>query len=151
MAQFCIRCGKQMGMLESFTAGPYMRCKDCTRSVRQLLQEWRAQFLATLSSGRLFQEWASLQQWLQQQHLSIDEATGFVQEETLSLLEQVFAHATKDGHLEENAERSMRWLLRELRLTTAAPHIVEQVEYLSKLRKIQQGQIPTIKPSTLTT
>jgi hypothetical protein len=135
-------------MLEALTTGSQMRCRDCTRSVKQLLEEWREQFLVALTDGRvLFQEWASLQQWLQQRHLSIDEATYFIQEDALSLLERLFARATEDGHLEENAEQSIRWFLRELRLTTAAPRIVQQVEYLSKLRKIRQGQIPTIKPT----
>ncbi len=136
-------------MLENLSAGPYGRCKECTRTVKQLLQEWHTKVTTALLDGDLVQEWPSLQLWLQQNQLSVDEATDFVREDMLSYLEQLFDYATKDGHLEEVIERHIRWVLQELRLMDAASNLLQRIEHLSQLRKVRQGQLPRVKPSII--
>lgn len=148
MAQHCTRCGKQLGMLETLTAGPRSRCKDCGRTVKQQLQDWRKQFVAACTDGLLTPpEWSALQHTLQHNKISQDEAAEFIRKDALGMLQRSFAFAKADGQLEEAEEQTLRWLVHELRLANVAPYILQEVDYLSNLRKIRQGHIPTIKPS----
>lgn len=150
MAQHCTRCGKQLGMLETLTAGSRSRCKDCGRTVKQQLQDWRKQFLAACSDGLLTpHEWSTLQQTLQLHKISQDEAAEFIRKDALGILQRSFAFAKADGQLEEPEEQALRWLVNELRLATVVPYILQEVDYLSRLRNIRQGRIPTVKPSVV--
>lgn len=148
MAQFCSRCGKQLGMLETLTAGSHRRCKECGRTVKQHLQEWHKQFLAACSDGLLTPpEWANLQQGLQQHQISQDEAAEFVRKDALGFLERAFTFAKADGQIEEVEEQRIRWLAQELRVTTIAPYLFQELDYLANLRRIRQGRLVTIRPS----
>jgi hypothetical protein len=148
MARYCTRCGKQLGMLETVTAGESRRCKDCGRAVKQYLQEWRKQFLAACAGGLLTTPaWAALQQSLQQNNITQTEAVAVIRKEALGLVTQTLAFTTTDGQIGEGDERNIRWLIEELQLAEVASHILQQVNYLSTIRNIRQGNIPRAKTS----
>lgn len=150
MASFCTRCGKQLGMLAGLRSNPRSRCKDCSRIVKSQLDDWRSRFRGAFADGLLTKaEWAALQQGLQGFQISQDEAAEYVRRDALNYLERSFAFAKSDGQLEEGEEQTIRWIITELRLVQAAPHIMQEVDYLSKLRAIREGRLPTIKPSVV--
>lgn len=150
MDKICGHCDKQLGVLEILIAGKYKRCRNCTRLVKEQLQEWKKGFLTACADGILTQsEWASLLEKLHQLHLSQDEAAVFVRKDALSFVERSFAFAKSDGELNEAEEQNIRWLVQELRLTNIAPHLTHEVNYLSNLREVRRGDIPTIQPSII--
>lgn len=148
MASFCTRCGKQLGMLAGLSAGPRSRCKDCSKIVKTQLDDWRARFRGACADGLLTaDEWAALQQGLQFFQVSQDEAAEYVRKDALSMLERSFALAKTDGQLEEQEEQHIRWMIHELRLSTVAPYVVQEIDYLATIRRIREGKLQTIQPS----
>lgn len=149
-ARFCPGCGKEFGRFERFTVGESRRCKDCERDVRSKLQQWRASFVAACSDGLLSpHEWQELQHRLRLDGIAVDEATQFVRKDALNFVERSFAFAKADGELEATEEQHIRWLLRELDLASAAPYMLDELNYLTKLRNIREGRLPTINPTVI--
>lgn len=151
MAKFCTRCGKQVGLLEGVVSyGERRRCKNCSTDIKRVLTDWRTQFRQVCADGLLTRdEWRELQTTLATNDIEQEEAVDFVRPDTIAFLQRAFTFAKSDGQIEEDEERSIRWLIDEFRLgtTTTILYLTTELDYLVKLREIRKGNIPTIKPS----
>ena len=148
MAQHCTRCRKQLGMFETLFAGSRSRCTDCGRTVQQQLQDWRGRVLAVSGNGLLTPpQWSRLQQVLHHHNISLDEGIEFIRKDALGMVQRTLAKAKAAAYLEEAEEQTLRWLVQEFSLATIAPSILQEANYLTNLRHIRKGLIPTVKPS----
>lgn len=151
VAQICSRCEKQIGLLGRVGFDTqHQRCRDCASTVRKQLENWRKYFLQACQDGLLTaDEWAALTGMLTNHGLAKQEAAAFVRRDALSFVERAFTFAKADGYLDEVEEITLRWIIEELHLDEAASYIVEEVDYLSQVRKVRDGRVPTIKPSVV--
>ncbi len=143
MPTTCVRCGKDVGLLELVTFNRQTgRCSKCSSETLQALHRFRAAFLNYSRTMLTPQDWAKLVQGAASERLDIREAQAFIQPDILNLIERVLAFAAANRGASTEDEHYIHFLLS----TLAIPPMVGQpllarLNYLKQIREIRSGKL----------
>jgi len=149
MPTTCVRCGKEVGLLELVTFNRQTgRCKKCTTQNFEALQRFRATFLSFSQGGLTPEKWNKLLQGAANERLDLHEAQAFVQGDTLNLIERVLAFAAASRDVTTEDKQYVYFLLKKLAIPPQLGQpLLERLNYLKQIGEIRSGNLSTIHTS----
>ncbi|NJK82259.1 MAG: HNH endonuclease [Chloroflexaceae bacterium] len=146
--QVCVRCSKEIGLLERFNFNKEMgRCGKCEREVAKSLQQFRHAFLKYASDSILSpEEWSNLEHGCQLDRVPLPEALSFVRSDALAFLDRTLLLSFADGGQLSMQDVQEILRLKELLMIPddVAQPLLNQMNYFQHITRIRQGHLPTI-------
>ena len=92
MPTTCVRCGKEVGLLELVSFNRQTRrCSRCSSETLLALQHFRNAFLGFSQAGLTPEKWNKVVQGASIERLDLQEALAFIQGDALNLIERILA------------------------------------------------------------
>lgn len=144
MSTTCVRCGKEVGLLELVSFNRQTgRCSRCTNETLQALQRFRVAFLNFAQRGLTPQKWSQLVQGAASERLDLREALVFVQGDALNLIERILAFAAANRGSTSEDERYIHYLLATLQIPPQyGQPLLGRLAYLRQIAEIRTGKLP---------
>lgn len=144
MPTTCVRCGKEVGLLELVTFNRHTgRCSKCTNESLQALNRFRGAFLNYSSTHLTPEKWDTLLKGASMDRLDLREALAFIQKDALNIIERTLAFASANRGATAEDERYVQYLLRTLAIPPQFGHpLLGRLSYLKQLEEIRQGKLP---------